>query len=152
MLRFTTSGNSANTKDLILSVFFDVSNRDAAQFVDNIGYGYASGFLFSNGIEVPENATGNKPGVNEKVNPVTGQTWEAEERENPGDPFEGMTDEEKEREAERLFVLFERSVSILTIYFGLLLTPDRLKKTGIIDVVNPVEQAVKEGRFEELDD
>jgi hypothetical protein len=26
----------------------------------------------------------------------------------------------------------------------------RLKKTGVVDVKNPVEQAVEEGRFEEL--
>ena len=30
--------------------------------------------------------------------------------------------------------------------------PCRLKRTGIIDVQNPVEQAFQEGRFEELDD
>lgn len=47
-----------------------------------------------------------------------------------------MTDEEKEREAERLFVLFER-----------------LKKTGVIDVENPVAKAMRENpeRFQELD-
>lgn len=29
---------------------------------------------------------------------------------------------------------------------------DRLKKTGVIKVQNPVEQAINEGRFEELSD
>lgn len=28
----------------------------------------------------------------------------------------------------------------------------RLKATGVVDVKNPVQQAVEEGRFEELDD
>jgi len=28
---------------------------------------------------------------------------------------------------------------------------DRLRKTGIIDVQNPIQKAVEEGRFEELD-
>jgi len=28
----------------------------------------------------------------------------------------------------------------------------RLKKTGVIDVTNPVQQAINEGRFEELSD
>jgi hypothetical protein len=46
-----------------------------------------------------------------------------------------MTQEEKEREAERLFVLFER-----------------LKATGVMDVVNPVEQAYRSGRIQELSD
>ncbi len=55
--------------------------------------------------------------------------------EEPEDDGPEMTEEEKEREAERLFVLFER-----------------LKKTGVVDVVNPVEQAMREGRFEELPD
>lgn len=32
------------------------------------------------------------------------------------------------------------------------LTTSRLKKNGIIDVQNPVEQAIREGRFRELDD
>ena len=46
-----------------------------------------------------------------------------------------MTDEEKEREAEKLFVLFER-----------------LNKTGVVSVENPLRTAVQEGRFEELPD
>jgi hypothetical protein len=50
-----------------------------------------------------------------------------------------MTAEAKEREAERLFVLFER-----------------LRATGVVDVQNPVRQAVEEGTFErrieEVDD
>ena len=46
-----------------------------------------------------------------------------------------MTQEEKEREAERLFVLFER-----------------LKKTGVVNVRNPVEEAYRSGRIEELSD
>ena len=46
-----------------------------------------------------------------------------------------MTTEEAEREAERLFVLFER-----------------LNATGVVNVKNPVQQAMEEGRFEELSD
>jgi hypothetical protein len=44
-----------------------------------------------------------------------------------------MTDEEKEREAERLFVLFER-----------------MRSVGV-GVENPVRTAQQSGRFEELD-
>jgi hypothetical protein len=40
------------------------------------------------------------------INPITGQTLDSEPP--AGDPFAGMSQEEKEREAERLFVLFER--------------------------------------------
>lgn len=61
------------------------------------------------------------------INPVTGQYCE-----NEPPSLSNMTDEEKEREAEKLFVLFER-----------------LKKTGVIDVVNPVEEAIKSGKIQE---
>ena len=46
-----------------------------------------------------------------------------------------MTDAEKEREAERLFVLFER-----------------LRATGVLNVENPLRTAQQTGRFEELSD
>ncbi len=65
-----------------------------------------------------------------EINPVTGQRRDME----PEDPGPAMSDEEKEREAEKLFVLFER-----------------LKATGVVNVVNPVEQALQEGRFEEVE-
>ncbi|RUS34363.1 hypothetical protein BC938DRAFT_481003 [Jimgerdemannia flammicorona] len=47
-----------------------------------------------------------------------------------------MTDEEKEREAERLFVLFEKL------------------KTGVMDVENPISMAMREGkgRVEEIEE
>ncbi|EJT73913.1 hypothetical protein GGTG_07767 [Gaeumannomyces tritici R3-111a-1] len=123
----------------ISHLLFDLSGRDAMKFIENVGYGFASGFLFSNNIEVPDGAlgaagssSGTASGSGGKdVNPITGQFLDAENL--PEMP--AMTQEEKEREAERLFVLFER-----------------LKKTGIVDVQNPVEKAFQEGRFEELDD
>lgn len=116
-------------------MLFKLSSSNPEEFIHNVGYGYASGFLVNQNTPISPQAlaessssTGKKP-----VNPITGQTLESEPK--VPDPFAGMTDEEKEREAERLFVLFER-----------------LKKTGVIDVKNPVEQALHEGRFEELDD
>lgn len=66
----------------------------------------------------------------QEVNPITGQRRDME----PNIVGADMTDEEKEREAERLFVLFER-----------------LKATGVVEVVNPIEAAMREGRFEEVD-
>ncbi|KAK0748010.1 guanine nucleotide exchange factor [Apiosordaria backusii] len=126
----------------IAHLYFDLSDKDPHKFVKNVGYGYASGFLFQNNITFTpeelskngENEVEGEDGVREirrPVNPITGQFLDTERV--PELPE--MTDEEKEREAERLFVLFER-----------------LKQTGIIDVQNPVEQAMREGRFEELPD
>lgn len=121
-------------------LLFNVSDKDAHKFVENIGYGYASGFLFQNNIPIPEGlggddekGEGSKAGPSSKraVNPITGQFLDAETF--PDMPE--MTMEEKEREAERLFVLFERA-----------------RKLGIVNVENPVAKAVQEGRFEELPD
>ncbi|CAP60074.1 uncharacterized protein PODANS_1_3900 [Podospora anserina S mat+] len=126
----------------IAHLYFDLSNRDPHKFVKNVGYGYASGFLFQNNISFTpeelnkggETEVEGEDGVREikrPINPITGQFLDTERVSE----LPEMTDEEKEREAERLFVLFER-----------------LKQTGIIDVQNPVEQAMREGRFEELPD
>ncbi|XEU99042.1 hypothetical protein FSHL1_004329 [Fusarium sambucinum] len=114
---------------VIQFLLYDLSDNDANKFVENVGYGFASGFLFQNNIPIPPSAS--DPGSQKPVNPVTGQHVDAEK---PVDEPE-MTEEEKEREAERLFVLFER-----------------LKKTGIVDIQNPVEAAVREGRYRELKD
>lgn len=116
------------------SLLYDLSSNDADEFVRNVGFGYASGFLASNGIpfpstnsNAPENTTG-RPS-----NPVTGQALDAESPQE--DPFAGATEEEREREAERLFVLFER-----------------LRATGVVDIQNPIRQAVESGRFQEIND
>ncbi|OCK91543.1 uncharacterized protein K441DRAFT_664471 [Cenococcum geophilum 1.58] len=139
LLRLSTSALTPNLRGSISSMMFELSGKDAAKFVRNVGYGFASGFLLSHNIAVPKsameafstNAVESEEGGAKRVNPVTGQRLDAE----PEDTGPKMTQEEKEREAERLFVLFER-----------------LKKTGVVNVKNPVEQAVDEGRFEELDD
>lgn len=60
------------------------------------------------------------------VNPVTGQFYEKED----AHVKDLETEEEKLKEAERLFVLFER-----------------LKLKGVINVTNPVELAIQNGSF-----
>ncbi|KAK5074566.1 hypothetical protein LTR16_008996 [Cryomyces antarcticus] len=118
---------------------FELSDKDPTKFVQNLGYGFAAGFLTSHNIRVPQTALGrsgtrrSKNGgssENDVFNPITGQRLDTESI----DAGPEMTEAEKEREAEKLFVLFER-----------------LKATGVIDVKNPVEQAIDDGRFEELD-
>ena len=61
------------------------------------------------------------------INPITG----AKQGPSPSEILAGMSEEEKEREAEKLFVLF-----------------DRMEKLGL--AVNPVRQAQQEGRLEEI--
>lgn len=107
LLKNYNNALAPNTRNMIQHLFFDLSEKDASKFVENVGYGLASGFLFQNNIPVPASVSGeNDEATSSKkpVNPITGQFIEDEK---PVDMPE-MTEEEKEREAERLFVLFER--------------------------------------------
>ena len=141
LLRLSTSAVAPNLREGISSLLFELSDKEATSFVRNVGYGFAAGFLMTHNLPIPDNGlksddeSGDRGGRltnidGKEINPVTGQRRDMEP-ENLGPE---MTEEEKEREAERLFVLFER-----------------LKATGVVNVVNPVQQAVQEGRVEELD-
>lgn len=130
LLRLTTAPGLANIPGAVSSLLFELSDRNAESFIKNVGYGYAAGFLMSHKIPIPDRAK--QPDLKQgqdAVNPVTGQRLDKEVEIDAPE----MTEEEKEREAERLFVLFER-----------------LKATGIVDVENPVRKAMEEGRFEEV--
>ncbi|KAL9605154.1 MAG: hypothetical protein Q9219_000088 [cf. Caloplaca sp. 3 TL-2023] len=165
LLRLSNSPVAPSLRESVSSLLFELSDKDATSFVRNVGYGFAAGFLMTHDLPVPANATegwstGQGVGdVGEKltsvdgkeINPVTGQIKEME----PEVPGEEMTEEEKEREAERLFVLFERygrswgrSCSLKS---PMLTSSKRLKATGVVNVKNPIEQALQEGRFEEVD-
>ena len=134
LLRLTTSPAAPKLKEQISYLLFELSDSDALTFTRNVGYGYAAGFLMTHNIPAPESlkTLGDEvTTVNgQEINPITGQRRDME----PEDTGPEMTDEEKEREAEKLFVLFER-----------------LKATGVVNVVNPVEQAPRDARFEEVD-
>ncbi|KAK4977408.1 hypothetical protein LTR28_007015 [Elasticomyces elasticus] len=154
LLRCSTSPMLPTLRESISALMFELSDKDATKLVHNIGYGYASGFLMSHNIAVPHNtakvnsaSSGSKSAnsVPEGINPVTGQRLDAE----PRDAGPEMTEDEKEREAERLFVLFESPSPPLMLDLTQVLY--RLKATGVVDVKNPVQQARDEGRFEELD-
>jgi hypothetical protein len=108
LLRLSTKPTT-HLKTAISELMFVLSGKNAESLTRNIGYGFAAGFLASRGMEIPQNAgeafATNVPD-NSEYNPITGQRWDAE----PKDTGPPMTQEEKEREAERLFVLFERWV------------------------------------------
>lgn len=106
LLRNSTNPLTPQLRDAISHFLFELSDKDASKFVENVGYGFASGFLFQNNIPVPQNAVGaDGAGPSGRpVNPITGQFLDQES----GPDLPEMTEEEKEREAERLFVLFER--------------------------------------------
>ncbi|KAH8844463.1 hypothetical protein MCOR27_011491 [Pyricularia oryzae] len=136
LLKMMTNAMAPKSRKAISHLLFGLSDRDAGKFVEKVGYGYASGFLFEENIPVPQSALASEGASGSTmqgraVNPITGQFLDAEKLSD----IPEMSQEEKEKEAERLFVLFER-----------------LKKTGVVDVQNPVEKAFQEGRVEELED
>jgi hypothetical protein len=112
-------------RDTVSLLFFELSNRNQSQLVENIGYGYAAGFLASFPDEGGIYGIGKKlplESSSSKINPVTGQDLDAERRDRleTTSMEPEMTEQEKEEEAERLFVLF-----------------DRLNRTGVVKVQNP---------------
>lgn len=140
LLRLYSSAMAPQLRAIIPALMFELSDQDPKKFIENIGYGFAAGFLASHNIAMPKGAKQTlrpaKNGVyDHAINPITGQRLD-KEHEDEGPP---MTMEEKEREAERLFVLFER-----------------LNATGVVNVQNPVQRAMNDGklesRIEELDD
>ena len=117
LLRLSSSPVAPSMRENISSLLFELSDKDATSFVQNIGLGFASGFLMTHNVPIPENAmeawssgsgNNNDNGANGEsaINPITGQRLEAEHPVK----MDPMTNEEKEREAEKLFVLFERLV------------------------------------------
>ncbi|CAG9943306.1 unnamed protein product [Clonostachys rosea f. rosea IK726] len=128
ILNLSSESVYPEVREVIMSLFFELSDKDPSLFVHNVGFGNAAGYLSSQGIEISQKDLG-AGALNAHINPITGQRIDSE----PNTILPEMTDEEKEREAERLFVLFER-----------------LRATGIVDVENPVVTAAREGRIEEL--
>lgn len=125
LLRLSISPSLMNLRESISALFFELSDSNPTTFIHNIGYGYAAGFLSTHKIEVPETMM-QADAQGADINPITGQRLAAEFTSSEPE----MTAEEKEREAERLYVLFER-----------------LRATGVVNVENPVHQAMREGRF-----
>ncbi|KAI0521474.1 guanine nucleotide exchange factor [Xylaria bambusicola] len=135
LLKNSTNAMAPKLRETIPILLFDLSDKDASKFIENVGYGFASGFLFNQNIPIPENASkairGDAGSSERPINPVTGQFLDSERHADVPE----MTDAEKEREAEKLFVLFQR-----------------LQANGVISVENPIRTAVEQGRFEELPD
>jgi hypothetical protein len=89
----------------------------AKQMTAYCGYGHVAGYLMQKGLIIPQEGFKDPDIQDRPVDPITGEY--AKETE---DPWAGMSEEDKEREAERLFVLF-----------------DRLQRTGVVKMVRPGE-------------
>lgn len=115
-------------KDATGEMLFAICDSDPSTLASYVGYGNVAGFLFNKGIMSAPPPGGHGPpsttaeGV--PINPITGVA----QRQTDDGPE--MTEEEKEREAEKLFVLF-----------------DRLEKSGALPASqNPVRKAIAEGK------
>lgn len=111
--------------DKLFLSFTDHTPPLAEILTSQIGYGNAAGYLFNRSMlpAPPQGTSSGADAADAQVNPITGMV----QKEQPPGPE--MTDEEKEREAEKLFVLFER-----------------LEKAGGME--NPLKKALHEGKLE----
>ena len=134
----------------IYNLYFAMSDNNNQLLIENIGFGLASGFLpmsllednnetnrllHNNTTTSTTTSTTTNNIIRDDINVVTGQKLCAEQARAADvhkKEMEPMTQEEKEIEAERLFVLFER-----------------LERTGVVNVKNPVRTALENGDFEE---
>jgi len=125
LIRLMTNTLLGNSRETISTLLYTLCDSNANKFVNQVGYGNAIGYLVNHQLMGELNNTVDENAPKDKnINPITGQI----EDENKEDPFKNMTDEEKEREAEKLFVLF-----------------DRLNKTGVIKVTpRPAEDIVND--------
>ncbi|KZT53372.1 hypothetical protein CALCODRAFT_501188 [Calocera cornea HHB12733] len=133
LVRLLTSVHMPRLKDAVGEMLYAMCDANAEQLASAIGYGNVAGFLFNKGIMIPPPDSGDNG-----VNPITGTTSSSSSSNHTSsappivDMDTPMTEEEKEAEAERLFVLF-----------------DRLERSGY--GVNPVRRAQQEGRFQEIE-
>ena len=62
---------SQSIRECVSALLFQVSGSSAENFIDNVGYGHAIGFLTAHGIQIPAALTTERNGV--EINPITGQ-------------------------------------------------------------------------------
>ncbi|KAG5463398.1 MAG: guanine nucleotide exchange factor, partial [Olpidium bornovanus] len=127
LIRLLTCIRFPKLKETVGTLFFSICEENAAEFVKEIGFGNGAGFLVMNNIPFPHPDSLSSSSPERPYDVVTGEYIDAAKRANA--ELAAMTDEEKEREAEKLFVLFER-----------------LNKTGVITAENPVGKAIREGK------
>ncbi|KAF8974381.1 guanine nucleotide exchange factor [Flammula alnicola] len=105
-LRFLGCVYHPRLKDAVGEMLYALSDSDASMLCALVGYGNVAGFLFHKGImnapPPPSNTSSNIPAGAQELDPITGLTAQ------PKPDLPEMTDEEKQREMEKLFVLFDR--------------------------------------------
>ncbi|KAH6915266.1 guanine nucleotide exchange factor [Coprinopsis sp. MPI-PUGE-AT-0042] len=129
-LRLLGSMYHARLKDSVGEMLYAMSDNNASTLSGLVGYGNVAGYLFNKGVmSAPSGSDSTAPTTTAKgetINPVTGTILGPKTNAS-----EEMTDEEKEREMEKLIVLF-----------------DRLEKTGALPKEqNPIRKGIQEGKL-----
>ncbi|TPX33889.1 hypothetical protein SmJEL517_g03312 [Synchytrium microbalum] len=117
MIRFMTSITLPHVRETACELLFASFNESPQDLVAYTGLGHAAGFLVQRGLmpsTLPSTSASSSSDTME-VDPVTGEIKRDEDAE---EAWNNMTDEEREQEAEKMFMLF-----------------DKLNKTGIIQVL-----------------
>ncbi|GAA6017215.1 hypothetical protein JCM11491_001855 [Sporobolomyces phaffii] len=136
LVRLLSSMFLPNTAFGVGEFLYNLAERSPEKLCALIGYGTASGFLQNRGELIPpppvsheegDEANSTTAANSRPINPITGAFEPAEDPD-----VAPMTDEDKEKEAEKLYTLF-----------------DRMERTGIMSAGNPVNKARQEGKFEE---
>ncbi|KAH9264225.1 hypothetical protein BASA83_012304 [Batrachochytrium salamandrivorans] len=119
-------------RDCVSELLYAICKENVSDLVAYVGYGHAAGFLMNSGMlgsvppsqPVASEHSKDTSQLNEEINPITGEY----RRENDGrsKELDNMSEEEREREAEKLMVLI-----------------NRLEKTGVIQVVQKGDDAKK---------
>ncbi|KAK9461465.1 guanine nucleotide exchange factor [Lipomyces oligophaga] len=137
LLRLGSRIDTSTSKEVSQQLLWNASDEDAGKFATNIGLGNAIGYLVNHDIQVSKDLLQQmEKFVNvarQDINPITGQLQTAELNQYGLDALTEMTEEEKEREAERLFILFER-----------------LRANNVIKADNPLRVALESGKLENL--
>ncbi|KAJ3534288.1 hypothetical protein NM208_g7604 [Fusarium decemcellulare] len=77
VLKLSSSTVELELREVIYTLFFELSERDPSQFVHNVGFGHAAGYLSSQGIQLSPDTVQGSDGAPD-VNPITGQRRAAE--------------------------------------------------------------------------
>ncbi|ORY31806.1 guanine nucleotide exchange factor synembryn-domain-containing protein [Naematelia encephala] len=120
LLRLMQCATHPSSRDTAGELLWAICDSNPSTLNKEIGYGNAAGLLFRKGISGPPQATIEELSPDPDPHPDSDREEEEEDQEqdrNPitalkasreGDDLQNMSDAEKEKEAERLFVLFDR--------------------------------------------
>ncbi|KAJ9122542.1 hypothetical protein QFC22_001971 [Naganishia vaughanmartiniae] len=143
LLRLSRSAVNHVTASAAGELLWTLCDEDASVLTEEIGYGNAAGILFNKGMPLPpkreakieeipdDNAASNNPSDPSR-NPITGLQQDENISQHP---LDDMTEEEKEREAEKMMTLFDRMARNPTMQLA----------------ENPMKDAVRTGKIEEFE-